>query len=179
MNDFLKLLAGLAPTVASALGGPLAGMAVTAIGNAIGMDAPTQDKIAQAFTEGKMRPEDIVKIKALELEFKTHESDMGFKYAELETKKYELEVKDRDGARQMQIATHSKMPAVLTIMVTVGFFGVLGLLFYRPELKANEIMMIMVGQLSAVWATCVAFYTGTTFNSANKNAMLANSTPIK
>ena len=177
--NWTDIIKSIAPTVASALGGPLAGMAVAAIGNAIGVDAPTQEKISKVFMDGKLNPDDIAKIRQLEIEFQTHESDMGFKYAELETKKYELEVKDRDGARQMQIATHSKMPAILTIMVTVGFFGVLGLLFYRPELKANEIMMIMVGQLSAVWATCVAFYTGTTFNSANKNAMLAKSTPIK
>lgn len=177
--NWTDVLRSLAPTVASALGGPLAGMAVTALGNALGMDAPTQEKIGKAFTDSKLSPEDIVKVKQLEMDFQKHESELGFKYAELETKKFELEVKDRDGARQMQIATHSKMPAVLTIMVTVGFFGVLGMLFYRPDLRANEIMMIMVGQLSAVWATCVAFYTGTTFNSANKNAMLANSTPIK
>ena len=73
----------------------------------------------------------------------------------------------------MQIATHSKMPAVLTVMVTVGFFGILSLLFFHPELKGNEIVMVMVGQLSAVWAGCVTFYTGTTYGSASKNAMLA------
>ena len=177
--NWTELIKSIAPTVATALGGPLAGMAVTAIGNAIGMDAPTQEKIGKVFNEGKLAPEDIAKIRQLEIEFQTHEVDMGFKYAELEVRQFELEVQDRDGARRMQMATHSKMPAILTIMVTIGFFGVLGLLFYRPELRANEIMMIMVGQLSAVWATCVAFYTGTTFNSANKNAMLANSTPIK
>ena len=73
----------------------------------------------------------------------------------------------------MQIATRSRMPATLTIMVTIGFFGVLSLLFFNPEMKSNEIVMIMVGQLSTVWAGCVAFYTGTTFSSASKTAALA------
>ena len=79
----------------------------------------------------------------------------------------------------MQIATHSKMPAILTILVTIGFFGVLGTLLAKPELKANEIVLVMVGQLSAVWGACVAFYVSTTYSSANKNQLLAQSAPPK
>lgn len=174
--DFIKTIA---PTVASAALGPAAGMVVSAIGNAIGMDSPTADKVEQAIASGQLKPEDIVKIKQLEIEFKTHESDMGFKYADLEFKRDELIAGDRKDARAMQIATHSKMPAILTIMVTIGFFGVLGVLLYNPELKANEIVLIMVGQLAAVWSACVGFYVSTTFNSANKNQMLANSVQAK
>lgn len=162
-QDILKTVA---PTVASALLGPMGGIAVAAIGSAIGIDAPTQDKIAKAFTSGQLTPEALEKIKLLELDYQNQEKERGFKYAE-------LAFKDVDSARQMQIATHSKMPAVLTVMVTVGFFGILSLLFFHPELKGNEIVMVMAGQLSAVWAGCVAFYTGTTYGSASKNAMLA------
>ena len=162
-QDILKTVA---PTVASALLGPMGGIAVAAIGSAIGIDAPTQDKIAKAFTAGQLTPEVMEKIKLLELDYQNQEKERGFKYAE-------LAFKDVGSARQMQIATQSKMPAVLTVMVTVGFFGILSLLFFHPELKGNEIVMVMVGQLSAVWAGCVAFYTGTTYSSANKNAILA------
>lgn len=162
-QDILKTVA---PTVASALLGPMGGIAVAAIGSAIGIDAPTQDKIAKAFTAGQLTPEALEKIKLLELDYQNQEKERGFKYAE-------LAFKDVDSARQMQIATHSKMPAVLTVMVTVGFFGILSLLFFHPELKGNEIVMVMAGQLSAVWAGCIAFYTGTTYGSASKNAMLA------
>ena len=169
----------LAPTVASALLGPLGGVAVAAIGNILGMSEPTQDSIAKAFIDGQVKPEDLLKIKQLETEFKTHEADTGFKYADLEFQKEALGVKDRVDARAMQIATHSRMPATLTILVTCGFFGILALILFHPELKGNEIVMIMVGQLSAVWAGCVAFYTGTTYSSANKNQMLANAPPPK
>lgn len=170
--DWLKTLKTLAPTVASAVLGPLGGIAVAAIGNAMGVDAPTQDKIAKAFTSGQLTPEALARLKELELDYQNQEAERGFKFSE-------LEYKDREGARSMQVATHSKMPAILTVMVTCGFFGVLSLLFFHPELRGNEIVMVMVGQLSAVWAGCVTFYTGTTFSSANKNTMLANSTPVK
>ena len=175
-TDTLK---AFAPTVASALLGPLGGLAVTSIGAILGIDTPTQEKIADAFTKGQLTPEALAHIRTLEMEFKTHESDMGFKYADLEFKQAELAGKDRADARAMQAAVHSKMPAILTVLVTVGFFGILSLLFFHPELKGNEIVMVMVGQLSAVWAGCVAFYTGTTYSSASKNVALANSTPVK
>ena len=164
--DWQAMLKTLAPTLASAVLGPLGGIAVAAIGSAIGVDAPTQDKIAKAFTAGQLTPEAIERLKTLELDYQNQEKERGFKYAD-------LAFKDVDSARQMQIATNSKMPAVLTVLVTLGFFGVLSLLFFHPELKGNEIVMVMVGQLSAVWAGCVAFYTGTTFSSGNKNALLA------
>jgi len=163
-QDVLKTVA---PTVASALLGPMGGIAVAAIGSAIGIDAPTQDKIAKAFTAGQLTPEALEKIKLLELDYQNQEKERGFKYAE-------LAFKDVDSARQMQIATHSKMPAVLTVLVTIGFFGVLILLILNPELKGNEIILIMIGQLSIAWAGCMAFYTGTTYSSANKNAMIAS-----
>lgn len=164
--NWLETLKAIAPTVATALGGPLAGAAVSALGGILGVPDATQETIGKLFKDGQLSQEHLAEIRKLELEYQNNEKERGFKYAE-------LEYKNQDSARQMQIATHSKMPAILTIMVTIGFFGILSLLFFHPELKGNEIVMMMVGQLSAVWAGCVAFYTGTTFGSANKNAMLA------
>ncbi len=170
--NWLETLKQLAPTVASALGGPLAGAAVTALGGIFGLSEPNQDTIARLFKDGQLSADNLAAIRKLELDYQNQERERNFKYSE-------LEFKDKDSARQMQMATHSKMPAILTILVTVGFFGILGLLFFHPELKGNEIVMLMVGQLSAVWAACVSFYVGTTYGSANKNAMLANSQPSK
>lgn len=177
--NWTDILKTLAPTVASAVLGPLGGVAVSAIGAALGIDEPTQDKISKAFTQGQLTPEAIERIKTLELDYQNQEKERGFKYAELEYKTEEMIAKDRANARGMQIATHSKMPAVLTILVTIGFFSVLGALLAMPDLKANEIVLVMVGQLSAVWGACVAFYVSTTFSSANKNHLIANSQPAK
>ena len=175
--SWIDTIKGLAPTVASALLGPLGGVAVAAIGNILGMSDPTTETIAKVFADGQLTPDNLTKIRALEIEFKTHESDMGYKYAELEFKKDEMVAKDRADSRAMQIATHSRMPATLTIMVTIGFFSVLGAMIAIPDLKANDVVLLMVGQLATVWSACVAFYVSTTYSSANKNLMLAQSTP--
>lgn len=161
--DWIK---NIAPLVGTALGGPLGGVAATFLADKLGLESKTVEAVTEVLNGGKMTPDQVTAIRLADFEFKKF----------LEANKIKIEeiaAQDRDSARAMQIATHSKMPAVLTVMVTIGFFGILSLLFFHPELKGNEIVMVMVGQLSAVWAGCVAFYTGTTFGSANKNALLA------
>jgi hypothetical protein len=169
MNDWLKTLA---PLLGTALGGPLGGAAAAFLADKLGIESKTVDAVTEVLNSGKMSPEQIASIKLAELDFKKF----------TETNKIDvmrLEAGDRDSARKMQIATQSKMPAILTIMVTCGFFGVLVALLMKPDLKANEIVLVMVGQLSAVWGACVAFYVSTTYSSANKNQLLANSAPAK
>lgn len=173
MSDWLTTLKQLAPTVAVALGGPLAGLAVTAIGSILGDEKPSVESITKAITSGLMTPEQVTKLRELELQYLENEKERGFKYAELVFKTDELIGKDRSDARAMQIATQSRMPAVITILVTIGFFGVLVSLLLVPALETNQIVLVMVGQLSAVWGACVGFYVSTTFSSGSKNALLA------
>lgn len=169
MNDLLKTLA---PTVASALLGPLGGIAVAALGNLLGVSEPTQAKISEAITGGKMTPEQIGKLKELELQYKNEEAERGFKYAD-------LEFRDRDSARQMQSVTMSKTPTVLTYMITVGFFGVLGLMLYDENVVNSPPLLIMLGSLGTAWTGTCAFWFGTTQNSLQKSAMLAQASPPK
>lgn len=169
MNDFL---AGLAPTIASALLGPLGGVAVAGLGKIFGIDNATQKDIAAQFEAGKLTPEQIGEIKLLELKLQDDEKERGFRYAE-------LEFKDRDSARDMQKVTQSAVPAVLTYLLTFGFFGILGMMFYHPDVKDSPPLMIMLGSLGTAWTGACAFWFGTTRSSQNKDAMLANSTPMK
>lgn len=177
--DWQATLKTLAPTVLSAALGPLGGIAISAIGSVLGVSDATQEKVAQAITSAQMTPEQVGQLRDLELKYKQQEQELGFKYADLEFKREALVVEDRKDARNMQIATHSKMPAVLTILVTAGFFGVLSWLLMHPELKSNETMLVLIGQLSTVWASCIAFYVSTTYSSARKDQLLANAPPPK
>jgi len=60
--DWLKQLA---PTIASALGGPLAGMAVSAISKAVGVEP---DQVQDMISSNKMTPEQVAGVKLAELE---------------------------------------------------------------------------------------------------------------
>src|SRR5438270_13364834 len=97
MSGFLSQLA---PTLATALLGPLGGMAVEAIGGALGMTDATQDKIKDVFESGKMTAEQIAAVKTAEFAFKT-------RMEELQIRPEEIASADRDSARKMQASTKS------------------------------------------------------------------------
>lgn len=165
------VLSTLAPTVASALLGPLGGMAVSAIGSIMGIDEPTQDKIKTAITSGQMTGEQVVALKQLELEFKDHELERQFKYAD-------LEFKDSQSARDMQTATKSTTPTILTYLITVGFFGILGYMM-TEHYHSSEPLLVMLGSLGTAWTACVSFWFGSSHGSQGKDALLAQAQPIK
>lgn len=163
--NWVDTLKTLAPTVAVALGGPLAGAAVTAIGSIFGMSDPTVDKISKMFSDGQITPDHLAEIRKLEMQYQNDEKERGFKFSE-------LVFKDVDSARKMQIATPSMVPAVLTYLLTLGFFGVLGSMFIWPEVKESAPLMIMLGSLGTAWTSACGFWFGTTHSSGQKNAML-------
>lgn len=169
MNDFLKTIA---PTLASALLGPLGGIAVAAIGKIIGVSDATLDSVNKAFEDGKITPDHLAEIKKLELQYKNEEAERGFKYSE-------LEFKDSDSARNMQVTTQSSVPAVMSFLITAGFFIILGWMMYDDTVKDSPPLLIMLGALGAEFSAVCKFWFGSTRESANKNVLLANSQPTK
>lgn len=168
--DWLK---AIAPTVASALGGPLAGLAVGVLGKAMGWEESTQEKVTDLLKSGNMTGDQVAAIKVAELELKKHESDNGFKFAE-------LEIRDRASAREMQVQTRSKIPGVLAIAITLGFFGILiGMMLGTFKAAENSALLIMLGSLGTAWASVIAYYFGSTAGSAAKSELLARAPALK
>lgn len=163
MNEFLMTIA---PTLASALLGPLGGVAVAGLGKILGIDGATTKDITKAITDGKISPDQLAEIQKLELEFRDHEAERGFKYSE-------LEFTDTKSARDMQIATHSNIPATLAIGVTVGFFGILAFLILNTAYKPTEPLLVLLGSLGTSWTMIVGFYFGSSHGSQNKDLLLA------
>lgn len=161
-----EILTGLAPTLASAILGPLGGVAVSALGKIFGIDDATTSQVAKVFQDGKLTPEQLSKIKELELQYQNDEKERGFRYAE-------LEYKDTDSARQMQIATLSHIPPVLAILVTVGFFGILGFMILNGAYKPTEPLLVMLGSLGTAWTMIIGFYFGSSHGSQRKDNLLA------
>ena len=168
METFLRTLA---PTLASALLGPLGGVAVAGLGKIFGIDGATTADITKAISEGKITPEQLAEIKMLELKYQAEEEERGFRYAE-------LEFKDTASAREMQIGTKSHVPAVLTYLITVGFFGILGYMM-SGSYRSSEPLLVMLGSLGTAWTACVSFWFGSSHGSAQKTALLAQADAVK
>lgn len=163
MDDLLK---SLAPLLGTAIAGPLGGIAASFLADKLGIEAKTVEAVTEALSEGKMTPDQVASIKAAEIEFQKF-----LKINAIDLEK--VHAGDRDSARNMLTVTRSKMPSILTAMLGIGFFGVLGAMFAWPEVKESAPLMIMLGVLGAEFSASCKFWFGTTSGSQNKNEMLA------
>jgi len=158
----------IAPTIATALGGPLAGLAVDAVSKAIGVDPKdVQDTI----NSGKLSADQIASIQQAELTLKTKAQEMGLDFEQ-------LAVTDRKSARDMQMSVKSWIPPILAIGVTIGFFGIMyGMMTGKVD-SSSQALMIMLGSLGTAWTGIIAFYFGSSASSQAKDVLLHQSTPV-
>lgn len=168
--DWLKQIA---PTVATALLGPLGGVAISAIGNILGVSEATQDKIASAIQAGQLTPEQIGQLKQLELQYQNEEKERGFRYEE-------LAFKDRDSARQANVTGGTQMHlfwlSMALLVITLG--TEVWVLFHGyPEGLSEIIVGRVLGLMDSVAMLVLAYWYGTTNGSAQKSVLLAESTP--
>lgn len=169
--DWKAVINTVAPTVASALGGPLAGAAVVALGKIFGLDNATQDTIKDVIQSGKMTAEQIAQVRALELQYQNDEKERGFRYAE-------LEFKDRDSARQREANVKDNTNKVLAFTVVGAFIAMVTgtLLGYA---KVDSVLAgTLVGYLSAKCEQVLAYYFGSSAGSAEKSKLLAQAPAI-
>lgn len=143
-------------------------MAVKMLGDALGIDQPTQAKIADAFKSGQLTGDQIVAVKAAE-------QALIVRCKELDIDLEKIHAGDRDSARKMQTETKSEIPGALAILVTIGFFGVLGWLLIegKPQ-QGGDALLVMLGALGTAWGAIVQFYFGSSASSKSKDDTLAH-----
>ena len=171
----LNVIAKIAPSIASAAGGPLAGSAVSILETALGVypESPDltkrQDAIAGAMVNAT--PETLAAIKKADADFQTRMTELGFADSEAIAK---LANDDRANARQRESTTRDWTPRVLSISVTMGFFTILGYIAMAsvPD-SSKDILNVMLGSLGAAWVAIVTYYFGSSSDSAHKTEILA------
>jgi hypothetical protein len=159
------LLGQIAPTIATAIGGPVAGMAVKALAGALGLgqDASSDD-VQTAMMNAT--PEQLAAIKKVDADFKVQ-------MKELDIDLERIAAGDRDSARNMQMHTNDWIPRAMAIMVTFGFFGILTWLLTKgvPP-TGSETLIYMLGALGTAWTGIVQFYFGSSAGSKAKTDAL-------
>jgi len=153
----------IAPTIATAMGGPLAGMAVSVISKAIGVDP---DKVGDMISNNKLTAEQIAQVKIAEIELQKQAQELGLNFEK-------LEVEDRKSARDMQAATRSLMPPLLAGSVTIGFFGIMGMMFNGQVDSSNPAILMMLGSLGTAWTGIISYYFGSSAGSQAKTDLLS------
>ena len=146
------LLKSLAPTIASAAGGPMAGMAVKMAAKKLGLpDTATANEIEDLI---EREPDKAVMVREADKNFKNRIREM-----EIDLESFKTEVEDRKDARE-NFATDwtPKVFSVLTLLLYGAFVMIVTLM---PHDQNDEtIISLVLGQLSGILGTAAAFFYG-------------------
>lgn len=165
LSDLGPLLGQIAPTIATALGGPLAGIAVkTLSGVLLGHENGSEDDVQAALTSAS--PDQLAALKKIDADFKVS-------MKELDIDLERIAAGDRDSARKMQTETKDWVPKLLAIVITLGFFGILvWMLVQGMPQTGTEALLMMLGALGTAWTGVVNFYYGSSAGSKAKTDAL-------
>lgn len=170
LKTFGPLIGQVAPSIATALGGPVAGMAVKALSNAFfGHGDASQDEIQAALANPTA--EQLAVLKKIDADFKVQ-----MKALDIDLER--IAADDRASARDMQKETKDWIPRALAVTVTIGFFGILlYMLVYGLPTTGNEALLLLLGALQTAWMGIIAFYFGASSSDTAKDKMIYNSVP--
>lgn len=168
LSKIKDILAPILPTVATALGGPLAGVAVNALKKKIFPDVldASDDQLVDHILSAA--PGDLIVLKEMEFQFKRDIQELGVDLAR-------IDADDRNSARARQVSMKDWTPTLLGLVIILGFFGLLGwIMNYGLPVQGGEVMMIMVGALAAMTTQVGNYFFGSSAGSASKNQIIAD-----
>ena len=164
--DWLK---EIAPTIATCLGGPLAGMAESVIAKAIGCEPA---EVQNVVSSGKLDATQVAAIQMAELELKKQAQSMNLDFAK-------LGAEDKKSARDMQIATHSWLPSILSVVVIGGFGAITAAKVLGYSVASDPTVQDLLTTLRDGVILVLSFYFGSSSGSQIKDQLLHQSTPIQ
>lgn len=171
MKDWKQIVATIAPTIATAFGGPMTGVATRFLAGAIlGDKGATESDLETAILSAT--PEILAKIKAIDSQFK---SEMKKLDVDLER----ISVDDRKSARDL--AKVNMWPQILLSMLFVlGYFGLLVMLFSGSitiDNSIRDVSNILLGVLSAGIPMILRFWFGGSQHDEAQMNRIHNSVP--
>jgi hypothetical protein len=156
MNELFNILKGIAPTLATAVAGPLGGAAVTALASKLGV-SDSVDAVAKAIAGD---PAAAQKIAELELEYA------------------KLDAQDRDSARKAYtaIATSENATKLDKLVVPILALGVVGLafsliavlMFIDTPNDQQQLVIFALGFITSAAGQVLSFYFGSSQGSKDK-----------
>ena len=189
LTSIAKAIGTIAPTLATMLGGPFAGVAVTALETAFGLKPGAgADSVTQVLQSGAMTPEIAANVRAADQHHAEVMAQQGIDLAKLNAAHSEayasLDVEDRASARAREMAVKDSAPRRLAYMIIGGFFVVslaqlVAFIGYADVVaKIPSQGWLMIGNISGYLANeakqATAYYFGSTAGSQAKDATLAD-----
>lgn len=161
------LLGQIAPTIATAIGGPVAGMAVKALAGALGLSPEASaDDVQTAMMNAT--PEQLAAIKKVDADFKVQ-------MKQLDINLEQIAAGDRKSAREMMTATGVQTPAILSYSVIVAWVFIQYYLFTTViDPSMRELIARVLGTLDGALMLVLSFWFGSSSGSHAKDDLIKN-----
>ena len=157
LKNVKNIIGAVAPTIGTALGGPMGSMAANMVAEALGCE-PEPKKIEQAVQAAT--PEQLAELKKIDKDFE-------IRMKELDVDLYALETQDIQDAR----GKFSKdwTSRIMGIAVVGGFMGYIFLVTLQPpEQNSEALINLVLGYLGGLASAVISFYFGAS-NSKDKD----------
>ena len=165
--DWKSTLATVAPAIATALGGPLAGVAVQMAGKALGLgDGATESDVEAAVLSGN--PDVLVRLREVNTQF---ERDMKALDIDLER----IHAGDRLSARDLAKTKGTLVQTALTVLFCSVFAVLMGQIFTGQEVvhsSMRDIANFLLGTLTGILMQQMNFWFGSSSGSKEKTQKL-------
>lgn len=173
-----------APWITTAVGlavpgaAPFANIASKLLSTGLGKTiTPDPSSISNAITEAMASPEQLATLKQIDDQFALQMKTLDIQSVDDLEK---VAADDRASARNMQIQTKSRLPGILAILITLGFFGLLALAVFHPMPSSSQKTLdIMTGTLGTAWVMVVTYYFGSSAGSDRKTELLAEAPAVQ
>jgi hypothetical protein len=187
MSGWKNVLQSVAPVLATALGGPLAGAAVKVLSNSIfGHENADQTEVSEAVMNG-LSPDAIVKLREVDVAFKTRMRELDIDIARLNASSEMAYLADTQNARTAHAGNDGVFWLGIAILLTfacaiaavlVGSFEMLtgGITIKDVGTVATVSGLVgtVIGYVAANAQQVVGYFFGSSKGSADKTTALSN-----
>lgn len=171
--DWKGLINTVAPLLGTALGSPLAGMAISIVSQALlGKADGSEKEISAALANAS--PDTLLKLKQAEMDFQAKMKELDIDLARIVE-----EDKASARAREIAIAQVGKKditPKAMAWIAMIGFFVVFYALFIKPmpEGLPRDAILILLGTLTKIVSDIYGYYFGSSASSDHKTELIGN-----
>ena len=146
---FKNIIGAVAPTLGTAIGGPMGGMAANMIADVLGV--PNDQKSIETAIQNAT-PEQMLELKKAEQAFEVQ-------MKELDVDVFELEVADKQNARSM--FSKDWTARIIGLFTIAGFLGYIFLVALQPpEQNSEALINLVLGYLGGLASAIISFYFG-------------------
>lgn len=168
MADWKDVISSVAPGIATAFGGPLAGAAVKVIADKVlGTPGASQEEVIQALSSGSLTGEQIVALKTAEQQFQ-------LELERIDASRESAGLQDIQSARQQTVALAQAAsniawaaPVISTVII-LGFFACVALLFIVDRTwdeRTANLLNVLFGALIPGFAQVCNYWLGSSAGS--------------